>query len=187
MENQQNEQTETAVQGQSLPQSSTPKYRRILIVVGIIICLFIVGAFVFIATTQQKKQSETISTSAITPSSTPSVTPKIKNQYETSQTKIANTLDVPPMYPNIKWEEGDSYERNRGLNEIGVASEASFDYVNFSISGESWQTTVPLDISGSITQYYFDELQKRGWFGEDGVGRLKFDSFNLIPLSGGGR
>lgn len=76
--------------------------------------------------------------------------------------------------------------RNRGLNEIGVAREDSFDYVNFSISGESWQTTVPLDISGSISQYYFDKLQKRGWFGEDGVGRLKFSSFNLIPLSAGG-
>lgn len=111
MENQQNEQKEIAIQEQILSHSRTPKYRRILIVVGIIICLVTVGALIFISTTQDKKQTETLSTSVITPSVSPSITPKIKNQYETSQTKIANTLDVPPMYPNIKWEEGDSYEK----------------------------------------------------------------------------
>lgn len=141
------------------------KYRFFVITFFIFL---IVGLFVFLITKQLPNEP------VLLPQ--PSVSIQKQSKFETTQTKIASSLEVTSLYPNVKWQDITETSKDSDINVVYVDGEIT----QIAFKGSFWETVVSDTESSFITSYYSDELEKKGWV--INATPLKFNELSLIGL-----
>ena len=158
------------------------KHNKIIFSV-VLICVVLLVALlvVFLSKPHQSVMKQT---QAVIPSIHPTLQKPTAAQKEnsevTKETKIASSLEVPPLYPQAQWQNDPTASHDASLNRIAVSTK------RISLKGNYWTATVASVSSSTVETYYFNELEKRGWFGSGGSGSLYFADFTLTPSVAGG-
>lgn len=147
-----------------------------IIVASIFFVVFCIGIYVF---NTNNTQESSIKISQIT--SNPQHPTIAKNIYETSQTKISNSLDVPQLYSQGEWEENTEIVDNDGLNEASIfLADNSYKRVSF-YKGQYWNSKSPIEFL-KVEEYYMNELENKGWVGLGENIPLQFNNFQLYGI-----
>jgi hypothetical protein len=168
---------------QELVNTKSKRFNKIMLAVIIFFILGLVTTLFFLTQNKKSKSNPISITKQISVTVSPTKPVLQNNEFETEKTKKALSLEVPDLYPSVKWQEESTdaiYQIN--INSIVLDKPAKIVLLK---KGHLWKSLSPED-GYRIEDYYSRELIKKNWTSLETNENLEFNSFNLSSNIAGG-